>query len=331
MVSAEEVPTSLTSLGLEAVEAIASTQDITTFRATALYNMARDSIVKSLPSFTAARAAICEPPLVAERYGVLDDVGDRLTLQFVYQLFPRTDRRSVRLDIRRLWRRFLTELKVPAWVFRGVANLRNFAADPDITNPVRLAEGVSIRRRSFEELKSLGFNDMTLDALRDDWSVGGHSEHVICVEHSKRKTPDNLILNDATGITTALRAVTCLRLAGRGDIMMGPMWFTRSGRFNVGLGFGAGRSGWQIPVTGGSQPFARAMPARVRSRTSSRSISASAARMWNSSRPTGLVVLNPSVRLTNWTLRLRRSSTTCTRWETNRPSRSSFHTVSVSP
>jgi hypothetical protein len=81
------------------------------------------------------------------------------------------------------------------------------------------------------------------------------SSYVICVEHSQRKTPDNLILGDATGITTAQRALTCLRLAGPGDITMGPMWFTRSGRFNVGRGASVGRSGWQIPTLGGGSQF----------------------------------------------------------------------------
>jgi hypothetical protein len=89
--------------------------------------------------------------------------------------------------------------------------------------------------------------------MTDDWSVvGGSSQYVICVEHSQPKAPDNLILGDATGITRAQRALTCLRLVGSGDIMMGPMWFTRSGKFNVGRGSGVGRSGSQIPTVGGS-------------------------------------------------------------------------------
>jgi hypothetical protein len=52
--------------------------------------------------------------------------GDRLTLQFIYQLFPRMTERGVGENTRRLWRRFMAELKLPDWVYRGVANLRNF-------------------------------------------------------------------------------------------------------------------------------------------------------------------------------------------------------------
>ena len=98
---------------------------------------------------------------------------------------------------------------------------------------------------------------MTLEALAKDWEETdfGFSQYVICVEHRLTKEPSNLIRNDGTGITTAQRAVTCLRLAGRGDVTMGPMWFTRSAKFNVGLGAGASRGGWQVPVAGGATEF----------------------------------------------------------------------------
>jgi hypothetical protein len=95
----------------------------------------------------------------------------------------------------------------------------------------------------------MGFNDFTLDALTDDWSEGmGASQYVICVEHNLTKSPENLILGDATGITAAQRAITCLRLASRGDVMMGPMWFTRSGRFDFGVRSGRLRGGWTLPT-----------------------------------------------------------------------------------
>lgn len=56
---------------------------------------------------------------------------------------------------------------------------------------------------------------------------------MICVERRVSKSPDKLIRTDATLITPALRAVSCMRLAGRGDVMMGSMWFARSAKFNV--------------------------------------------------------------------------------------------------
>ena len=90
-------------------------------------NESRDAIFKPLPSYEAGKDAIYAVPLVAERYGLRDGAGDRLTLQFIYQLFLRTSQHGVGEDVRRVWRRFVAELRVPDWVYRGVANLRNFA------------------------------------------------------------------------------------------------------------------------------------------------------------------------------------------------------------
>lgn len=248
MPSLPATPSALIALAREAVEVIASTQDMATFRGAALFNPVRDSIFQSLPSYDPAKDAICAVPLVADRYGKKDAAGDRLTLQFVYQLFPRTSRLGGGEDVRRLWRRFLAELKAPDWVYRGIANLRNFALDTNVSVPLHLGEGVTIRGRSPDALRSLGFSDATLDALIEDWSqVACTSPYVICVEHSRPKSPDNLIRGDATGFVAARRAITALRLAGPGDVIMGPMWFIRSARFKVGSGFGALRGGSTLP------------------------------------------------------------------------------------
>ena len=255
MPSAGAAPASLIALGHEAVEAVAATDDIESFGGVALRNEARDAIFKPLPSYEAAKDAICAVPLVAERYGSRDVAGDRLTLQFIYQLFPRPGTLRVGEDMRRLWRRFMTELQVPVWVYRGVANLRNFEVEPNLPDPLRLEDGVTICGRSFEALGSLGFNKFTLDALGDDWSEGwGSSSYVIRVEHTLTKSPENVARSDSTGITAAQQAMTCLRLASRGDVMMGPMWFTRSSRFDVGLGSGRLRGGWTF------RPWSVAVP-----------------------------------------------------------------------
>jgi hypothetical protein len=261
------VPAALVSLGREAVEAVAGMGDLASFGGVALYDEAKDAIFTSLPSYEAAKDAVSAAPLVAERYGSQDIAGDRLTLQFIYQLFPRTNALRVSEDVRRLWQRFIAELKVPVWVYRGVANLRNFAVDANVPDPLRLEEGVTIRGRSFDALRSLGFNDFTLDALADDWSEGmGASSYVICVEHTRTKAPENLILNDSTGITAAQQAITCLRLSGRGHVMMGPMWSTRASRFDVGVGSGRLRGGWTLPSIGGSEyVLTRAIAREIRS------------------------------------------------------------------
>jgi hypothetical protein len=206
-------------------------------------------------------------PLVAERYGTSDVAGGRLTLQFIYQLFPRVSTRGVGEDMRRLWRRFIAELQVPVWVYRGVANLRNFEVDQNVTDPLGLVGGVTIRGRAFGVLGSLGFNEFTLDDLTDDWwEGGGSSSYVICVDHTLAKSPENLIRGDATGIVAAQQAITCLRLVACGDVAMGPMWFTRSSKFDVGFGSGRMRGGWSVPTLGRAQyRLTRAIAREVRS------------------------------------------------------------------
>jgi hypothetical protein len=251
MPSPQPVPAALIALGREAVEAVASTEDMTIFRGIASHNPTRDSIFQPLPSYETAKDAISAVPLVADRYGSKDAAGDRLTLQFIYQLFPRTSCNGVGKDVRRLWQSFLAELRVSDWVYRGVANLRNFAVENNVPNPLRLSEGVMIRRRSLDELRSLGFNAVTLDALGEDWSEGGGaSPYVICVEHSVPKSPENLISRSGIGFVAARRAITAFRLASTGDIVMGPMWFTRPAKFNVGVAPSAFRGGSTLPSAG---------------------------------------------------------------------------------
>jgi len=267
MPSGGVAPAPLIALGREAVEAVAATSDVENFRGLALRNEPRDAIFKPLPSYEAAKDAISAVPMVAERYGTRDLAGDRLTLQFIYQLFPRASTRGVGEDMRRLWRRFIAELQVPIWVYRGVANLRNFEVERNVPDPLGLEDGVTIRGRSFEALGSLGFNKFTLDALADDWSEGwGSSSYVICVEHTKGKSPENVARGDATGIVAAQQAITCLRLVAGGDVAMSPMWFTRSSRFDVGLGSGRSRGGWPVPTFGRSQyRLTKAIARKVRS------------------------------------------------------------------
>jgi hypothetical protein len=82
------VPPPLAALSREAFQAVEATGGSASFGGMALYNPAKDSMIQTLPSYQAALDAMCAPPLVTTRYGAKAQVGDRLTLQFVYQLFP---------------------------------------------------------------------------------------------------------------------------------------------------------------------------------------------------------------------------------------------------
>ena len=74
-----------------------------------------------------------------------------------------------------------------------------------------------------------------------------------------------------------------------------------------------------------------ASPALVRSRIRSRSNSARAANTWKTSLPPGVVVSIASWRLRKPIPRSARPVTVSTRWRSERPNRSSFHTTRVSP
>jgi hypothetical protein len=112
----QNIPPPLLTLAGEAFDAVISRVDPAQFGGTAVYDQQKDSIFKAPPSFARAAEAIGRTPLVAVRYGE-DYVADRLALQFIYQLFPRAGAVGIANDARRLWRRFVSELKRAEWIF----------------------------------------------------------------------------------------------------------------------------------------------------------------------------------------------------------------------
>jgi len=81
--------------------------------------------------------------------------------------------------------------------------------------------------------------------------MGLHS--YVVASSTRWRSRRNVVRGDATGIVAAQQAITCLRLVACGDVAMGSMWFTRSSRFDVGLGSGRMRGGWPVPTLGRSQ------------------------------------------------------------------------------
>jgi hypothetical protein len=123
-----------------------------------------------------------------------------------------------------------------------------------VSIPIRFPEGVSIRDRSID-LRPLGYSAAAIEAFQEDWSPRmGHGSYVIVVNRQVNKSPDNFARTDATLVIPAQRALNALRLADRGDIAMGPMWYARSERF-IHLLRASARSGSQIPVGPGEEEF----------------------------------------------------------------------------
>jgi hypothetical protein len=74
--------------------------------------------------------------------------------------------------------------------------------------PFEFGDGVSIRGRSFEELRELGFSQHILTALSDHWAGFGASSYVMLIETRAPKSPDNFILgNLGTEFTKAWRVL----------------------------------------------------------------------------------------------------------------------------
>jgi hypothetical protein len=150
-----------------------------------------------------------------------------------------------------LWSDFSSELKETHWLSRGVANLRHFRLERSSSEPINLGDGITIRSRNSAELKSLGFDGPIWERLAEDWGTPfGTSSHVLVIEHSVPKEPETLIfVNSGSLVTKALRALQALRLSGRGSVRIGPMWWIRAARFNVGI-TGLNQSGYSIPTMG---------------------------------------------------------------------------------
>ena len=108
-------------------------------RGVALYDSEKDAAITSLEGFEEAAGLIRAIPLVAERYGV--ENATRLALQFVYESGARlTEATFDDAVVGDAWQAFCEELDAPTWVFRGVANVRNFQGDEQRFD---LADGVA--------------------------------------------------------------------------------------------------------------------------------------------------------------------------------------------
>ena len=203
-------------------------------RGIAFYDSRRDDLFTNLESFADAEAALNALPFVRSQYG--DQAGKRLSLQFVYGFFgdlpePIFDQSA----FEDAWYSFWQELVAIEWTYIEVSNLQNFRSDSSFLD---LGDGISIRGRSFEELRRItGWGDFELGELSGDWEQSGASSHVLIVESKVPKSPDNLVqTNDLAVLMKAQRALMAMRLHREGDIRIGRTFHSRPAAFNLGLG-----------------------------------------------------------------------------------------------
>ncbi|HSL02716.1 MAG TPA: hypothetical protein VK901_04160, partial [Nitrospiraceae bacterium] len=126
----------------------------------------------------------------------------------------------------------------------GIANIQNFSSS---SNFLDLGDGITIRGRSFEDLRILlKWGDDKLKLLEDDWSQGAFGQHVLMVEQKFPKSPDNFI-SMSTGLewAKAQNALMGLRLLKPGEVRIGRMFHSRPASFNVGIG-GVSSTGFTV-------------------------------------------------------------------------------------
>ena len=209
----------------------------------AFYDRRRDEQFTNLDSFVDAVSALNALPFVRSQYG--DESGRRLALQFVYGFSG--DLAEPIFDASAFgdaWSSFWQELVANEWTYIQVANIQNFRS---VSSHLDLGDGVSIRGRSFEELRRItGWGDFELGELSEDWRQGVKSSHVLIVESKVPKSPDNLVqANDPAVLMKAQRALMAMRLLKEGDIRVGRAFDSRPAAFNLGLG-GLSSSGFSV-------------------------------------------------------------------------------------
>ena len=161
------------------------------------------------------------------------------------------------------WNALATESSRPHWRFAAVANLSNFSFTGDAAN---LGHGVSVQGRSFDHLRqALGFDQVDLDVLAEDWSAGGvASSYVLVVETSQPKTPANFILSsDGAAYPLAARALLAMRVLGAGAPHIGRMFLKRPAAFNTGIG-GRSYAGFTIWWPGAQYNLTETMIPEIR-------------------------------------------------------------------
>jgi len=226
------------------------------------YDTSRDRPITELAEFGGAVAALQADPVIATIYG--PDNAPRLAIQFVYNTCGLLDEGiDIPAAFEATWNALVTESSRPHWRFAAVANLSNFSFTGDVAN---LGHGVSVQGRSFDHLRqALGFDQMDLDVLAEDWSAGGAaSSYVLVVETSQPKTPANFILSsDGAAYPLAARALLAMRLLGAGAPHIGRMFLKRPAAFNTGIG-GRSYAGFTIWWPGAQYNLTETMIPEIR-------------------------------------------------------------------
>lgn len=199
-------------------------------RGMAHYDSERDKRFTELSSFSEAVTVLAALPLVQ---GVCrsEDLN-RLSLQFIYVFCDELRRPLFDAGaFETVWTAFWGEILQTDWVDIGVAHIQNFQSPAPVLD---LEDGISIRRRTHEALKSfLGTADWLVAHLDEDSGQGVWGTHVLVVTSMTPKTAANFnSVGDPSLQTKARRALLAMRLFKSGDARIGRMFLGRRVRFD---------------------------------------------------------------------------------------------------
>jgi hypothetical protein len=206
----------------------------------------RNEPFQGLELFSTVSAGLCDMPNFRSRMGVTS--ADNFVLQFIFNFLGRLPAGHFDQAVfDEVWSELSAELVDPNWTYLAVCNLKNFKS-PD--ESLALGDGVVIRSRNYDALTGmLGWTENYIEAtLGRDWEEGGFGSHVMIVESSLPKSPDNLTLvNAPDSFLKVFRCLLAMRLTKAGFVSPGRIFFTRRARFRFGLGgiSSSGYSRWE--------------------------------------------------------------------------------------
>jgi len=152
-----------------------------------------------LPAFTTAVEAMGQDERIQAQFG--PQTERTVVLKFVFEFLGKLERLTYDAQaFEQTWDTMQRELGEPNRRFVIVTNLQNFTSQDEM---ISIAESVTIRARSYEELsRILLWSEEKIDrTLGDDWSRTGGGGYVMLVETQQQKSPENLVLvNDVHGV-----------------------------------------------------------------------------------------------------------------------------------
>jgi hypothetical protein len=200
-----------------------------------------------LPGFTTAVEALGRDERVQAQFG--PQTQPTVALKFVFAFLGKLERLTYDAQaFEQTWDTLQRELGEPHRRFVIVTNLQNFTSRDEL---ISIAENVTIRTRSYEELsRILLWSEERIDrTLGDDWSRTGGGGYVMLAETQQQKTPENLVLvNDLRGVENLSRALLALRLHKGGFVRTGVWFYARPEYFSIAIGgiaSGGGAASWQ--------------------------------------------------------------------------------------